>query len=100
MVNPQFRLVVCDSHWMCKGSIVLLLEKLVSTSPTVAFFIASDFSYIISTMVLVTSCLRGSNKFRINLLKVSVSACESGQRLAAPLPRITCAGSAKGFKFL
>ena len=55
--------------------------------------------YSHDSMVLVTSYLRDSDKFRIILLKVSVIACESGCRSATLLLRTTCVDSANGFKF-
>ena len=42
-----------------------------------------------NSTVLVTTYLRNSNKFHIILLKVSVIACESGCRSAAPLLHTT-----------
>ena len=49
----------------------------------------SQFCYSFKDIrtVLVTSNLRNSDELRIILLKVSVIACESGCRSAAPHPR-------------
>ena len=49
--------------------------------------------------ILVPSYLCDSNKFCSMPLKVSLNVYEGWCRLAMPLPHITCAGSAKGFKF-